>query len=205
MVRKAIFGGTFDPIHNGHLHIAYEALYRLQLNKVIFIPSGNPPHKLRKGITDSSLRYEMVKAAIGSEKCFEISDYEIKKGNLSYTYETLEYFSNLEKNTEWYFITGVDCLMDINYWKNVDKIFKLCSFAVFNRPGYKVEDIQRQKSIIEQKYSSKIIFLDIPLLDISSTNIRIKLKQGKSVSYLLPESVYNIIKRFKLYEVKFHS
>ena len=200
MIKKAIFGGTFDPIHNGHLHIAYEALYKFNLNKVIFMPSGNPPHKLGKKITDAFFRYELVKMAIRHEKRFEVSDYEINKIDLSYTYETLEHFNNLEKDTEWYFLTGADCLMDIEDWKNADKIFELCKLVVFNRPGYNMRNIQEQKNKVEKKYINKIIFLDIPLLDVSSTNIKKAIKEEKNVSYLLPESVYNIIEELNLYK-----
>lgn len=200
MIKKAIFGGTFDPIHNGHLHIAYEALYKLNLNKVIFMPSGNPPHKLGKKITNSFFRYEMVKAATRHERCFDISNYEINKTNLSYTYETLQYFNKLEKDTEWYFLTGADCLMEIESWKNASKIFQLCKLVVFNRPGYNIENIEDQKNKVEKKYLNEIIFLDMPLLDISSTNIRKTISEGKSVSYLLPESVYNIIEQLNLYK-----
>lgn len=199
MIKKAIFGGTFDPIHNGHLHIAYEALYKLDLDKVIFMPSGSPPHKLGKKITNAFFRYEMVKVAIRQEEYFDISNYEINKPDLSYTYETLKYFNNLEKDTEWYFLTGADCLMDIEGWKNAAEIFQLCTLIVFNRPGYNIENIQEQKSKVEKKYLNKIIFLDIPLLDISSTNIRKTIREGKNVSYLLPESVHNIIEQLNLY------
>lgn len=145
MKKEAIFGGTFDPIHNGHLHIAYEALYRLNLDKIIFMPSGNPPHKSNKKITNSYIRYEMVHMAIKEEKKFEISDYEIKKTRLSYTYETLEYFKNTFPSVQWYFLTGVDCLMDLHKWKNIDKIMKNCEFVVFNRPGYNKDTVIRQK------------------------------------------------------------
>lgn len=199
MIKKAIFGGTFDPIHNGHLYIAYEALDELELDNIIFMPSGNPPHKLGRNITDGFLRYEMVKMAIRREKRFDISDYELKKSNLSYTYETLKYFNNLEKDTMWYFLTGVDCLMDVENWKNSEEIFRLCKFVVFNRPGYSMKNIQEQKNKIEKKYFNEIIFLDVPLLDISSTNIRKAIKEEKNVSYLLPESVYNTIEILKIY------
>lgn len=200
MIKKAIFGGTFDPIHNGHLYIAYEALDKLGLDKIIFMPSGNPPHKLGKVITDGFLRYEMVKMAIREEKRFDISDYEIRKSNLSYTYETLKYFNSVEPNTVWYFLTGADCLMDIDSWKNSGDIFRLCKFVVFNRPGYSMENIQEQKIKVEKRYSTEILFLDVPLLDISSTNIRNSVIEGKNISYLLPESVYNTIKQLNLYK-----
>ncbi len=199
MKRKGIFGGTFDPIHNGHLHIAYEALYKLGLDKVIFIPSGNPPHKTDKIVTDAQIRFTLVKETIKNEKKFQVSDYEIKKKNLSYTYETLNFFNSLQSETEWYFITGVDCLMEIDTWKNVHQILSQCKFVVFNRPGYNKQDIENQKRKIEEEYDKKIIFLDIPILEISSTQIREKIKKGESVSYLIPEKVNYFLNKMELY------
>ncbi|WP_373898927.1 nicotinate-nucleotide adenylyltransferase [Haloimpatiens sp. FM7315] len=199
MKKKAIFGGTFDPIHIGHLHIAYKALYDLKLDEIIFVPSGNPPHKDNKKVTDSKLRYDMVKKAIENEDRFSINDYEIKKQGLSYTYETLDFFNELEKNTKWYFITGVDCLMDIEKWKNVSKILSKCKFIVFNRPGYNIYDILDRKSFVENKYNKKIEFLDIPILDISSTYIREMIGKGEKVYYILPNGVDTYIRENNLY------
>lgn len=199
MIKKAIFGGTFDPIHNGHLHIAYEALYRLQLDKVVFMPAGNPPHKKDIVVTGAECRYEMVKRAIEKEKKFEIDDYEVLKDGYSYTFETLEYVNKKEKDTEWYFISGVDCLIEIDSWKNVNRILELCRLVVFNRPGYSMQDIINQKEKIEKKYNKKIIFLDLPLIDISSSLIRAKIKRSESVSYLVPYEVDNYINSKKLY------
>ncbi len=203
MIKKAIFGGTFDPIHIGHIHIAYEALYRLKLDRIVFMPTGNPPHKLKKDITDALLRYNMVKDAIKSESKFTVSDYEINRPNLSYTYNTLEYFNNLEKHTQWYFLTGMDCLMDIQNWNKVEDIFKLCQFIVFNRPNFPaftMQSIKEQKKKIEDRYSTEVIYLDAPLLDISSTNIRNSIREGRRVDYLLPENVSDIIEKFGLYK-----
>ncbi|WP_125152590.1 nicotinate-nucleotide adenylyltransferase [Clostridium rectalis] len=199
MEKVAIFGGTFDPIHNGHLHIAYEALYGLNLDKIIFMPSGNPPHKIRRMVTDSYIRYELVKMAIRDEKRFEISGYEINRKGLSYTYETLNYFSKKYNKVEWYFLTGVDCLMDLDTWKNIGLILNLCNFVVFNRPGYNKQEILMQKEKVEKRYGKKIIFLDIPLLDISSTEVRRLIQKGQDIRYFLPEGVYNTIKQLKLY------
>ncbi|MBA5849911.1 nicotinate-nucleotide adenylyltransferase [Clostridium sp. cel8] len=199
MIKKAIFGGTFDPLHNGHIHIAYEALYKLNLDEVIFMPSGNPPHKMENEVTDASLRYNMVKKAVEKEDKFKVSCYEMKDNSVSYTYKTLAHFNKVDKNVEWYFLTGVDCLMDVEEWNNPSGIFKLCKFIVFNRPGFSKESIENQKIYIENKYSADIIFLDAPLLDISSTSIRENIRIGRNVSYLLPESVYDIIKKYNLY------
>lgn len=200
MEKKAIFGGTFDPIHNGHLHIAYEALYKLNLDKVVFIPSGNPPHKQGEVTVNANLRYEMVYMAIREENKFEISDYEINKKDISYTYETLIYFNETYPNTQWYFLTGVDCLMELETWKNLKGIMKMCKFIVFNRPGYNKNEIMQQKYILEKKYENEIIFLDIPLLEISSTEIRKSLRENRNIRYFLPEGVYNTIKELRLYK-----
>lgn len=199
MKKKGIFGGTFDPIHHGHLHIAYESIYKLGLDEVIFMPSGNPPHKTNKMITESEIRYELVKEAIKGEEKFKVSKYEIDKKGLSYTYETLKFFNEKEKDTEWYFITGVDCLMDIYKWKNVNSILNSCKFVVFNRNGYEKKDIINQKTQVEKQFNKKIIFLDIPIMEISSTNIRNKVKKGEKISYLVPQGVNNLLKSMKLY------
>jgi len=200
MKRKAIFGGTFDPIHNGHLHIAYEALNFLNLDKIIFMPSGNPPHKLKVDKTDAFIRCELIKMAVRGENFFQVSDYEINRKEINYTYKTLEYFISLEPETDWYFITGVDCLMELDSWKNVDRILSGCKLVVFNRPGYERDEIFKQKLKIEKIYSEEIIFMDLPLLDISSSKIKKKIKNGDNVSYLMPNGVYNTVLELGLYK-----
>ncbi|KEH93746.1 nicotinate-nucleotide adenylyltransferase [Clostridium botulinum] len=200
MKKKGIFGGTFDPIHNGHLHIAYEALYKLNLDRVIFIPSGNPPHKTDKVITDANIRYKLVKDVIQNEEKFEVSDYELKNKGLSYTYKTLKHFNEKHKDTEWYFITGADCLMQLDSWKNINEVLSLCNFVVFRRSGYSMEDMLKQKERIEKKFNKKIIFLDIPVIDISSTTIRNKIKNRENISYLVPEKARCMVNKMNLYK-----
>lgn len=200
MMKKGIFGGTFDPIHNGHLNIAYETLYDLNLDKLYFIPTGNPPHKSLNNITSAYLRYELVKMAIRDEEAFEVCDYEINKKKKSYTYETVKYFKEKENSTEWYFITGADCLFDLDKWKNTEEIFKNCNLVVFPRRGYNEKDIIKQKKYIEKKYNTKIKILKAPLLEISSTELRKRLKDNKRVDYLMPKGVYNTIKALNLYK-----
>jgi nicotinate-nucleotide adenylyltransferase len=199
MIKKGIIGGTFDPIHNGHLYIAYEAMYRLNLNKVIFMPSGNPPHKTDKKITDGLVRYELVQDAVKNEEMFEVCDFEIKKESYSYTFETMRHFKEKEPATEWFFITGADCLRDLHKWKRVDSILDSCTLVVFNRPGQNKEQLLKEKAIIEAKYNKEIVFLDLLQLEISSSNIREAIKIGRNVSYFLPEPVYNKILRLNLY------
>lgn len=197
MKKYGIIGGTFDPIHNAHLYIAYEAKELLGLDKVIFIPNGSPPHKDNKSITGASLRYRMVLEAIKDFEDFEVSKYEIEKKELSYTYKTLEHFK--EDDVELYFITGADCLVDLDKWKNVSEIFSLCKFVVFTRPGFKEEDLIEEKKRAEKKYNGEIIFLNILDLEISSTDIRKRISEGKRIDFFVPKRVINLIEKENIY------
>jgi len=195
MINKAILGGTFDPIHNAHINVAYEALERFNLQEVIFIPAGNPPHKI------AYIRYEMVKLAIEKERRFSISDFEIKAEGLSYTYKTLKHFKEKEPETNWYFITGEDCLSYLEHWKHIDEIFNMCNFVIFSREGFKKREeiIKKKKSILEE-YGKKILFMDASILDISSTKIRNRIKERKEVSFYIPDEVYKFILKNNLYK-----
>ena len=197
MKKYGIIGGTFDPIHNAHLYIAYEAKELLGLDKIIFIPNGSPPHKDNKNITGASLRYRMVLEAIKDFEDFEVSKYEIEKKELSYTYKTLEHFK--EDDVELYFITGADCLVDLDKWKNVSEIFSLCKFVVFTRPGFKEEDLIEEKEKAEKKYNGEIIFLNILDLEISSTDIRKRISEGKRIDFFVPKRVINLIEKENIY------
>ena len=196
-MKIGIIGGTFNPIHLAHRYIAYEAKCQLNLDKIIFIPTGSPPHKKDMGILEASLRYNMVYEAIKNYEDFEISDYEIEKKGLSYTFETLEHFKN--DDNELYFITGADCLMDIEKWKYPEKIFKLCNFVVFNRAGYSKKNLRIQKEKIQQKFNTNITFLDIIDLEISSSIIRNRIKEGKRIDFFMPKEVLEYIITNNLY------
>ncbi|WP_251861828.1 nicotinate-nucleotide adenylyltransferase [Clostridium sp. Marseille-Q2269] len=201
MINKAIFGGTFDPIHNAHINVAYEALERFNLQEVIFIPAGNPPHKITLKKTPADVRYEMVKLAIEKEKRFTISDFEIKSGGVSYTYKTLKHFREKEPEINWYFITGEDCLSCLEQWKHVDEIFDMCNFVVFSREGFKEkEEIIRKKKVALDKYGERILFMNASILDISSTKIRNRIKAGKEVRFYIPDKVYKFIIKNNLYK-----
>lgn len=197
MKRIGIIGGTFDPIHLAHVNIAKEAKKRLNLDKVIFIPAGSQPLKINKKVTKASLRFNMVEKAIEGLEGFEVSDYEIKKQGLSYTFETLEHFYNKEKKL--YFITGADCLLNLEKWKGVKRIFELCTLVVLTRPGYDNEDLYKQKKYIEDKYEGEIIIFELEGMDISSTEIREKVKLGKDISTLVSKEVFELIKDNDLY------
>lgn len=198
MKKYGIIGGTFDPIHFAHLYIADEAKASLELDKIIFMPNGNPPHKSLKKVSEASIRYEMVSEGIKDFKGFTVSDYEIKKNGPSFTYETLQAFK--QEDVELFFITGADCLMDLEKWKNIKEIFKVSNFVVFSRPGFTYETLKEQKEYIEKKYNTNIIFLNLKDLDISSTDIRERIRLGRNVKFFLPNSVLDIIERERLYK-----
>lgn len=201
MNRVGILGGTFDPIHNGHLYIASEALEVLNLKQIIFMPTGNPPHKISKEKTDAKIRYELVATAIECYDNFTIDSYEINKQGLSYTFETLKYLKDkLPEDTELFFITGADCLIDIYKWKNIREIFNNATLVVFNRPGYDIKELMENKAKVELEFKTEIVFLPVLMLDISSTYIRKRIKENKNVKFFLPENVYKIIEELKLYK-----
>ncbi len=198
MKKYGIMGGTFNPIHLAHLYIAYEAKERLNLDKVIFLPTGNPPHKKDQNIIDSESRYKMVEKAIENYEGFVIDDYEISKEGYSYTYETLKHFN--EDGVEIYFITGGDSLMDIEKWRNTKEVLTECNFVVFNRGQFTKEILLKQKEKLDSKYGSNIIVLDVVDMDISSSIIREKLRNRKRVDFFLPQDIINYIEQNDLYK-----
>ena len=199
MKRYGMMGGTFNPIHLAHLYIAYEAKEELNLDKIIFMVAGNPPHKKESKVIDSKYRYNMVQKAIEGYEGFEISDYEIKKNGYSYTYETLQYLKKQEDNVEVFFIAGADSLMAIEKWSNTDLVLNNCTFVAFNRGEYNKSILEEQKYKLEKKYDAKIVILNVTDIDISSSMIRERIANGKSVDYFLPEEVKMNISEKKIY------
>jgi nicotinate-nucleotide adenylyltransferase len=216
-LKLGILGGTFNPIHYGHLAAAEEVSTRLGLQRVLFVPSFIPPHKQEEDIPSAVHRMEMVRLAIADNPLFEPSDIEIKRGGMSYTIDTIEKLHRTRRDTELYFITGLDSFLEIQTWKYWDKLMTLCGFVVLSRPGYRFQNLSRidfmkpaeedfaaldhgfrtQAVICSGAYA---IFLEmIPLYDISSTDIRRRIKQGRSIKYLLPDAVENYIIKNKLY------
>ena len=199
MKRYGMMGGTFNPIHLAHLYIAYEAKEELNLDKIIFMVAGNPPHKKESKIIDSKYRYNMVQKAIEGYEGFEISDYEIKKNGYSYTYETLQYLKKQYDKVEVFFIAGADSLMAIEKWRNTDLVLNNCTFVAFNRGEYNKGILEEQKYKLEKKYDAKIVILNVTDIDISSSMIRERIANGKRVDFFLPEEVKKYISENKLY------
>ena len=189
MKRIGILGGTFNPIHMGHLAIAQVSRERLSLDKVYFVPTNIPPYKSSRSVISSLHRYNMVNLAIKGNPFFGVSDFEIKREGKSYSIDTVEHFKKVfSKNAKLFFIVGEDAFMTLHTWRKIEEISKLVTFVVVNRPGFKDK---------QPKIKSKAIVM--PGLDISSSAIRRDLRSGKTVKYFLPEKVLGYIKKKKIY------
>ena len=205
MKRIGILGGTFDPIHLGHISLAKKAVAELNLTEFYFVPNGSPPHKTNQ--TDKLDRYNMA-AELADKNNFKISDYEINKEAYSYTFETLKYFRKTFPDAELYFIIGVDNLTAIPKWKNIAEIFGNAKIAVFERANFdKDEDTIK---ILESQYDAEFIFVDFHF-PVSSTDLRDKLKNGEDVlscldvdtlKYIMRNGLYGLtpVKEFDFYE-----
>jgi len=196
--KVGIMGGTFDPIHLGHLVVANEVLNIYNLDEIIFIPAGNPPHK--KGMGASSWdRYLMATMAVLSNDKFTVSDMEIKNPAKSYTLNTLRELTNKYLDTEFYFITGTDAVIDLPNWHEPEKLLNLCKFIAVSRPGISKERAESKIAEINSEFNGNIELLQVPMLQISSTDIRDRFNRGISAKYLLPESVEQYIIKNNLY------
>lgn len=201
--RIGIMGGTFDPIHYGHLVTAETARSEFALEKVIFVPSGNPPHKSEAMVTRKEQRYLMTVLATAANPYFEVSRVEIVRPGQSYAIDTVrEFKSKMDEDSEIYFITGADAIFEIVTWKDVDGLFDRCTFIAATRPGFNL-DALREKLLkrLPIEYLKKIIPLEVPAMAISSTDIRQRIRNNRTVKYLLPEEVENFIYKNKLYRV----
>lgn len=198
--RYAIMGGTFDPIHFGHLAAAEAVRESLHCQKVIFIPSGNPPHKADRVLTASQRRYAMTSQAVSSNPYFEVSDIEINRNGYTYTLDTIKELKSLYgDDIELLFITGADALLEIETWYKVEELLAQCSFVAVTRPGYDKTRLEQKLSDLRSKYNGVFFIVDVPGLNISSTDIRNRIMSGSSIRYLLPESVVQYIFENGLY------
>lgn len=199
--RLGIMGGTFDPIHYGHLVAAEMARAEFNLSKVLFIPTGTPPHKNRRDISAAELRYEMVKRAIQDNPAFDISALEIERKGPSYTVETLRVLRRTWPEHELYFITGSDALLEIFSWREAEEIFTMIQFIGAARPGFDASDFFLKVQHEHPETEGKIHYLEVPALAISSTDIRARVRRGEPIRYLLPEPVRLYLEQCGLYQV----
>lgn len=196
MSKVGVLGGTFDPLHLGHLRAAEVARDELTLEKVLFVPAANPPHKSGEVVTDASARMAMLDLVLGGEDVFEISNVEIERGGPSYTIETLDELKKRNPATDYWFITGSDAFVEIQTWKDWELLLERYAFAVHERPGVALDAASRA---VPRSSRERILFLKREMLNVSSTGIRRLVRDGRSVRFLVPEAVDEYIRRNRLY------
>jgi nicotinate-nucleotide adenylyltransferase len=196
--RLGVLGGTFDPIHHGHLVAAQEACYQLELDQVLFVPAGTPPHKPAGPITHARHRLRMIELAIADRPCFALSRVDVDRPGPHYTADMLQLLKD-----EWgpdmtlFFIEGSDTLADIQSWHQPQRIVELAEIAVVDRPGAELD-----LACLEQHLpglGARLHRVSMPLLDISSTDLRQRVREGRPIDYLLPHEVKDYILEHELY------
>jgi len=214
--KLGLLGGTFNPVHLGHLRAAVEVREMLYLEKIYFIPAYLPPHKTNEHIASPTDRLKMLELGINSNSLFEIADIELKRGGKSYTVDTLRYFTNAIPEFDFYFILGTELFSEMDSWKDYKELFRLSNFAVIKRPGYLL-DIQsllplelrddfryykeyQNVALYTNKNSKILSLLKIDGLQISSSQIRELVSENKSIKYLVPSKVESYISSREVYK-----
>ena len=197
--RVGILGGTFDPIHVGHLMTAEAVRDEYHLDKVIFIPAAVPPHKQNQDVTEAMHRYVMTVLATCSNPNFEVSDIEMNRPGPSYTIDTIrELLERFGEDTEFYFITGADAIQEIHTWDRIEELLEMCHFIGASRQGC-LPDVNQIKASFGELGKRKIHRLETPELETSSTDIRNRIKKGYSIKYIVPTAVEQYIYKQGLY------
>ena len=197
--RIGILGGTFDPVHLAHLQLAKSAYEQFQLETVIFLPAGDPPHKTERRITPAYRRLEMLKLCLKDYPQFRISEYEIEKQGYSYTAETLEYFTQMNPEVQYYFIIGADSLFNMDTWYHPERCLSKAVFLVGNRQEREVEEIDKQIQYLTGRYGGEIQQIQMPGMEISSSSVRELLSKGQDASHYLSPAVNEYILKNHLY------
>ncbi len=210
-MRVGIFGGTFNPIHIGHIRGAISAYEAFKLDKIIFMPTGIPPHK-KDDVAPAEYRYQMVQLAISDIDYLQVSRMEIDSNRVNYTIDTILELKQAYNSDELFFIVGTDAFFYLDLWKDYKKLIKLVSFILMRRPEYDIKPIiKKYESIIEflniedsfkkDNNDTSIYIYTPPAFDISSSMVRKKIKEGKTVTYIIPEKVEKFIKEKGLYKL----
>lgn len=198
MQNIGIMGGTFNPVHVGHLIAAQEVLKEMNMDRVLFIPTGNPPHKSKSEVISPEDRYEMVRLAVRNNEGFEASDIEIKRKGDTYSYHTLMELHNKYHDVKLYFIIGFDTLKELDTWYRIQEVCNMTDFIVVNR-GNTTREFEEEILIREKRYNCKFSIVRIPDIQISSTDIRERLKNNKGIKYLVTNEVEEYIIQKGLY------
>ncbi|MFA6173604.1 MAG: nicotinate-nucleotide adenylyltransferase [Kiritimatiellales bacterium] len=198
--RIGVFGGSFDPVHIGHLTIAQDAVEQLELDRLIFVPAAVPPHKQDKALAEGRHRFEMLQLATESNLSFEVSDMELQRGGVSYTFDTITQIQFEHPGAELFFIVGLDSLVELHCWRNVDKLLELCTIVPFARGGEDPARVAEQIKLSEP-WKTRLMerLIRIHEVEISASEIRMRLAEGLSIRYLVPPEVEMYIAEHHLY------
>lgn len=200
-MKIGILGGTFDPIHNGHLALGRYAKEMFSLDRIWIMPNGNPPHKEEESIeSNTKHRVEMVRLAIQDEPGFDLELYEVERKEVNYSYLTMEHFTKEFPEDEFYFIIGADSLFDIEKWRCPERLLKTCVILAAYRDGKSRTEMDARIVYLNEKYQADIRLLSMPEVDISSTEIREDMKDQISIKKMVPKSVYEYIVKHQLFK-----
>jgi nicotinate-nucleotide adenylyltransferase len=193
-VKTCLFGGTFDPPHFGHLIVAQTIFEAEHFDKIVFVPAHIPPHKMERKISSVSLRLDMLKMATMDNPNFEISDIELKRGGISYSLETIQTYKEQTGlgGEDLYYLIGSDSLKQFQAWQNPKAILEECQLIVAIRPGFRPSDIPNW-------ILAKVQFANIPRIEISSTQIRARWVENKTIRYMVTQPVWTFINKHNLY------
>ena len=194
-----IFGGTFNPIHYGHLMIAEYACEEYSLDQMVFLPTGHSPHKEYAGSDMQYHRYRMCELAISTNPRFSISSYEIERNEISYTYQTLAHFESLYPEAQLYFVIGADSLKDFPTWRHPELIVERAVILIAGRDDWNKEALDLQIRKLQDRYNGTFFEIHSPLFSAASSDLRSRIMAGRSVRYQTPECVIEYIHTHKLY------
>ncbi len=199
-MRIGIMGGTFNPIHNGHLLIAENAYHQFELDKVLFMPAGIPPHKQNQGILDGEIRCSLVEAAISDISYFELDEREVNCNEISYTYRTLAKMKEEHPADDFFFIMGADSLLYFDKWVKPDEILRYATVLVAVRDSVDVTMLKNKMNSITAELGGTMGFITTPEFDVSSKEIRNRISKSNSIRFLVPEMVRRNILDNNLYK-----
>lgn len=199
MKKTGILGGTFDPVHRGHLQMAEAAFRQAGLDQVLFMPAKVPPHKRGRSITAAAQRADMIRLAIGERPGFVYSDFELQREGTTYTADTLQLLQDSHPEQEYYFILGGDSLFHLEEWYHPEKIMERSVLLAISRYGISRERMNQQVEMLTAKYHARIQIVEMPRMDISSSEIREYVRRGQSIDGLVPGQVADYIRRHGLY------
>ncbi|MDF2944674.1 MAG: hypothetical protein K0S01_3532 [Herbinix sp.] len=202
MKKVGIMGGTFNPIHFGHLFLAENAYEQLGLDQVLFMPSKNPPHKAKPELISDQQRVDMISLAIMNNPHFSISNIELEREGWTYTADTLTLLRKENSDIEYYFIVGSDSLFMMQHWKDPQIVFQLCTVVAASRDNVEMERLQQKASYLKDEFNAKILLIEMPTIQIASAVIRERVAENKTVRYYLPDDVTDYITKNQLYRAK---